>query len=114
MELEKLYQVLDRYDKLYDEKVSMVVEYAEKKVYHSRLPSGYSHSTLTAVEYALALLDGGRQKDGNRACDIIDKILSLQDTNEELFGRALGTDGPAGLELGGFYRKEPAADFDAA
>ena len=102
MELEKLYQVLDRYDKLYDEQVSMVVEYAEKKVYHSRLPSGYSHSTLTAVEYALALLDGGRQKDGNRACDIIDKILSLQDTNEEhdTFG------------LWSYYLEEPLEQMD--
>ncbi|GIV77636.1 MAG: hypothetical protein KatS3mg050_2030 [Litorilinea sp.] len=50
--------------------------------YHSTIPNGtWVHPTRESLDYALALLRRGEEADVQRAAAIIDKVLSLQDTN---------------------------------
>lgn len=87
MEKGKYNKLLEKLDVRYDEKEHMVGEmvgdFDGRRIYHSRLKSDYRHSTVRAAGYALLLLEMDRPGDTERAMDIMDKLLSLQDVNPE-------------------------------
>ena len=49
--------------------------------YHTTLKGGTVHSTRSALGYAVALLDTGDEALRQRACDILDAVIALQDTD---------------------------------
>jgi len=49
--------------------------------YHTTLKGGTVHSTRAALGYAVALLDTGDEGLRQRACDILDTVIALQDTD---------------------------------
>ncbi len=74
-----LHDILADYDRRYDPALCMVGETFHAIGYHSRMTEGaWVHSTRLALDYALALLEAG---EAGRACDVLDKVVSLQDTD---------------------------------
>ncbi len=49
--------------------------------YHTTLKGGTVHPTRPALDYAIALLDTGEERWLGRACDILTRVISLQDQN---------------------------------
>jgi len=49
--------------------------------YHTTLKDGFIHSTRSALGYAVALFDTGDEKLRVRACEILDTVIALQDTD---------------------------------
>jgi len=49
--------------------------------YHTTLKGGTVHSTRAALGYAVALLDTGDETLRRRACDILETVIALQDTD---------------------------------
>jgi hypothetical protein len=74
---------LVRPDSQYDEVERMVRRPFSTPGYHTTLTGGLVHPTKDSIDYALRLLDGGRHEDLDRAIAVIDRMISLQDTNPE-------------------------------
>jgi hypothetical protein len=75
--------VLEENNKLYDFDVKLLKEPFSSPGYHTQYKGSTVHKTYTSAVYALALLDAGEYAGkayNGRACGIIDKIVSLQDT----------------------------------
>ncbi len=78
---EALRQRLHDYDDDYDPEEKMVVTNVSGVGYHTTLKSGKVHNTRSSLQYATALLDSGEEWRLTRACEIIQKLISLQDQN---------------------------------
>ena len=65
----------------YDPVAHMLREPLRSPGYHTTLKGGSIHSTRSALGYAVALLDTGDEKWLARACEILDTVIALQDTN---------------------------------
>ena len=65
----------------YDQAAKMLREPLHSPGYHTTLKDGSVHSTRSALGYAVALLDTGEEKLRVRACEILDIVIALQDTD---------------------------------
>ncbi|MEL7604229.1 MAG: hypothetical protein AAGU77_13820, partial [Bacillota bacterium] len=65
----------------YDPAVRAIATPFSSPGYHTTLKGGTVHSTRTAFQYALALLDSGEEALRLRALDVLDGALILQDTD---------------------------------
>lgn len=74
---------LEQWNAKYDDEVKMIKRPFSSPGYHTTLKGGYVHSTREALTYAVALLDSGIEEYRLRAVEVIDKVISLQDTNPE-------------------------------
>lgn len=101
---------LTKYDEQFDAKESMLVRpLGAEYHYHTELRSRPAHPTRESLEYALLLLESGRDSRKARAQAILDRCLRLQDVDPQ--SRWYG--------LWGYYLEEPAsamapADFNWA
>lgn len=68
-------------DAQYDPAERMLREPFHSPGYHTTLKGGEVHPTRSALGYAVALLDSGEEWRRQRACDILDRVISLQDQN---------------------------------
>ena len=76
-------KILDEYADKYDVDIRLLKIISPTPKYHTKLESVLLHPTRESLEYALALLDGGRSEDAERAKEIVEKVLTLQDDNPE-------------------------------
>lgn len=67
-------------DKLYDPKGKMITQVLKGWNYHTDAESGTFHDVRASFYYAVALLDCGMKEYEQRAFDVIEKTISLQDT----------------------------------
>ena len=75
-----LQEFLSAKDAAYDPELCLVGENLSHPGYHTTLENGvWAHPTREALEYAIGLLRDGSPDRATRACDIVRKILSLQD-----------------------------------
>jgi len=65
----------------YDPAERMIREPFHSPGYHTALRAGTVHPTRSALTYAVALLDTGEAWRCQRACDILDRVIALQDQN---------------------------------
>ena len=65
----------------YDPVAKMLREPLHSPGYHTTLKDGSVHSTRSALGYAVALLDTGDDTWRSRACEILDTVIALQDTD---------------------------------
>lgn len=72
---------LESFDKRYDPDGKMLIREINKWNYHTDAMSGFFHEVRTSFNYAVYLLDCGLKEKEQRAFDLIEKTLSLQDTN---------------------------------
>ncbi len=63
----------------YDPDEQMIREPFHSPGYHTTLRAGTVHPTRSALTYAVALLDTGEAWRCQRACDILDRVIALQD-----------------------------------
>lgn len=75
-------KLINEKHKIFDKKEHMLVNYFEGKGYHTALKSGEVHSIRDSIEYGVALLYCNDNMYKTRGMDIIEKIVSLQDTCE--------------------------------
>ncbi|WP_146767074.1 hypothetical protein [Paenibacillus sp. YN15] len=73
---------LEKEHQRYDEHAGLLVEERKQQGYHSRLDRGMGHPVYKSLEYAAALLLGADEGYRSRAFAIIDRVISLQDTDE--------------------------------
>ncbi|TVY05432.1 hypothetical protein [Paenibacillus cremeus] len=79
-----LLRQLDQWHAEYSPEHKMVRKPFRTPGYHSTLKDvAYTHPTRDALVYALALLDSGVQEHVQRASEIIEKVIGLQDQNPE-------------------------------
>jgi len=83
----------------YDEAARMLTRKIEGYNYHTDAQSGLFHEVRSSFSYAVSLLDVGGKKYRERAFDIIEKTISLQDTI---------TDSPT-CGVWPYYEEEPLA-----
>ncbi len=72
---------LEKVEKGYDREAKMLVSRFGSPGYHTTLKEGNIHSTFSSLGYSLELLDADIDSLTERAKLIIDKVVSLQDTN---------------------------------
>ncbi|PYI53517.1 hypothetical protein [Paenibacillus flagellatus] len=65
----------------YDEEARLLRKPFSSPGYHTTLKGGLVHPTRESLVYAVALLDSGEEEHRSRAFDIIDRVVSLQDTD---------------------------------
>jgi hypothetical protein len=70
-------------DSQYDPDEKMLRARFSSPGYHTTLKSGYVHRTRNSLSYAVALLDSGQPDRLKRACEILRRVISLQDQNPE-------------------------------
>ncbi len=75
----RLQRALRPYHERYDPAVKMLRSAFHSPGYHTTLTGGQVHRTRESLTYATALLDTGDEKWLDRACDILMKVISLQD-----------------------------------
>ena len=71
---------------MYDPVERMTREPFHSPGYHTTFKEGmvpYVHATRSSLGYAVALLDSGEEGALQRACDILDRVIALQDQNPE-------------------------------
>jgi hypothetical protein len=69
-------------DQLYDDKVGLVTKLLGPTYqYHTRLRDMRAHPTRESLEYALWLLESGDETKAKRAFRVIERVISLQDTD---------------------------------
>ncbi len=73
--------MLDKRGVCYDDTEHLLQEEYQTRGWHSSLGDGVRHTVRESLEYAAALLDGGRAADCARARDIIARAVALQDTD---------------------------------
>lgn len=74
-------KALKRRDRDYDPAARMIRRRFSSPGYHTTLKGGMVHPTRDSLAYAVALLDAGEPERTRRACDIIARVISLQDQN---------------------------------
>lgn len=67
-------------DQTYDPNGKMITQVLNGWNYHTDAESGTFHDTRSSLYYAVALLDCGKKEYEQRAFDVIEKTISLQDT----------------------------------
>ena len=72
-------RALSRQDERYDPAQKMIRRPFSSPGYHTTLKGGYVHPTRDSLGYALALLDSGEPQRLERACDILRRVIALQD-----------------------------------
>ena len=72
---------LEKWNERYDPEVKMIRRPFHSPGYHTTLKGGYTHPTRDSLTYAVALLDSRTEEYRSRAEEIIEKLLSLQDTD---------------------------------
>lgn len=75
-----LYDNIQQMNKLYDPKEKMITQELKGWNYHTDAESGTFHDVRASFYYAVALLDCGMKEYEQRAFDVIEKTISLQDT----------------------------------
>lgn len=70
-------------DEAYDPAERMVRESFHSPGYHTALKGGWVHATRSSLGYAVALLDTGEEWRLKRACEVLDRVIALQDQNPE-------------------------------
>ena len=78
---ERLNRALAPLHEKYNPATKMISSPFSSPGYHTTLKGGTVHSTRAALNYAVALLDTGDEALRQRACDIIDTVIALQDTD---------------------------------
>ncbi|AOW09017.1 hypothetical protein [Flavobacterium gilvum] len=86
-------------DKSYDPKEKMLTKKIEGWNYHTDSSSGNFHDTRASLFYAIKLMDYGGKENINKAVDIIESTIALQDTV-----RRSGTRG-----VWPYFKEEPLA-----
>lgn len=76
-------KALDQMHEYYDSNEKMIKRLYYTAGYHTKLSGGYVHPVKDSLEYAVALLDSGIAQHKDRAVEIINKIISLQDQNPD-------------------------------
>lgn len=76
-----LRQNLQEMDKEYDPQGKMITKVIKDWNYHTDAMSGTFHEVRASFNYAVSLLDYGGKEYEQRAFDVIDKTISLQDTD---------------------------------
>jgi hypothetical protein len=82
-ELRDLLAALAPRDDAYDPAECMVREPFHSPGYHTALKGGSVHATRSSLGYAVALLDTGEEWRMKRACEVLDRVIGLQDQNPE-------------------------------
>jgi len=77
----RLRRALDRENKSYNPEERLLRLPFSTPGYHTTLKGGMVHPTRESFVYAVALLDGGDADERERALAILDRLLSLQDTD---------------------------------
>lgn len=72
-------KALAEQDRSYDASVQMLRAPYSSPGYHTTLTGGFVHRTREALEYAVALLDSGDPNRLERAEQILDRVIALQD-----------------------------------
>ena len=72
---------LESVSRSYDPEAKMIVLERAPKADHTKLHGRRAHPTRGSLRYAATLLEANDAKHRARACEIIRKVLSLQDTN---------------------------------
>jgi len=72
---------LEKWNELYDPEVKMIRKPFHSPGYHTTLKGGFVHPTRDTFTYAVALLDSGIEEYRRRAEEVLEKGLSLQDTD---------------------------------
>ncbi|WP_288360071.1 hypothetical protein [uncultured Bacteroides sp.] len=75
-----LLKYISEMDKLYNPEGKMITQVLEGWNYHTDAESGTFHDVRSSFRYAVALLDCGVKEYKQRALDVIEKTISLQDT----------------------------------
>jgi len=74
-----LAEILKNSDSQYDPNAKMIASPVSLVGYHTTIKEGTVHPTRTSLEYAVALLDSGEEERLQRARDILDTVIALQD-----------------------------------
>ena len=82
-ELRDLLAALAPRDEAYDPAERMVREPFHSPGYHTALKGGFVHATRSSLGYAVALLDAGEEWRLKRACEVLERVIGLQDQNPE-------------------------------
>ena len=80
---QELIAALAPMDDRYDPAERMIRAPFHSPGYHTTLKGGYTHPTRDSLGYAVALLDSGEDWRLERACDILDRVIALQDQDPE-------------------------------
>ena len=80
---ERLNRALASMHKQYNSETKMITSAFSSPGYHTTLKGGDVHSTRAAFNYAVALLDTGDEALFRRACDVLDAVMALQDTDPQ-------------------------------
>lgn len=84
LQKERLQLALDAHEEFYNPVERMLREpLPSNATYHTTLKSGWIHPTYRSLVYAVALLDSGTEANLDRAADILDRLVGLQDANSE-------------------------------
>ncbi len=78
---EGFFKALAEQDKNYDPGQKMLRAKFSSPGYHTTLKNGYVHRTRESLKYAVALLDSGDPDRAVVAAEIIEQVISLQDTD---------------------------------
>jgi hypothetical protein len=78
-EKEAFLAALRRQDERYDASEKMIRRPFSSPGYHTTLKGGYVHPTRDSLGYAVALLDSGQRERLGRACEILRRVIALQD-----------------------------------
>ena len=70
-------------DAQYDPAERMLAEPFHSPGYHTTLQGGTVHATRSSLGYAVALLDTGEEWRLQRACEVLDRVIALQDQDPE-------------------------------
>jgi len=76
-----LRNIIENQNKSYDSNGKMLTSVIRAWNYHTDAMSGTFHQVRSSFTYAVSLLDLGDKKYKQRAFDVIEKTISLQDTN---------------------------------
>jgi hypothetical protein len=95
----RLGEALKKLDSLYDPQEKMLTRKLTGWNYHTDATSGTFHEVRGSLSYAAKLLDYGGKDNRDRAFDIMDKVIGLQDT--VVSSRTLG--------VWPYYEEEPLA-----
>lgn len=76
-------KALESQDARYDPVEKMIRRPFSSPGYHTTLKGGYVHPTRDSLNYAVALLDSAEPDRLRRACDILRRVIALQDQNPQ-------------------------------
>lgn len=82
-ERKALLKKISDYEPDYDPKDRMIIQVLHGWNYHTDALTGTFHDTRRSLFYAVDLLDSRELQYERRAIDIVDKVISLQDTDSE-------------------------------